>query len=148
MTHDLPSVCSLNKYCLSEQAMWNALLTRRITPKSRKLRLRCQSYVFFIVLMTLSDLEILRGMNETLDTKLEGKQNFPGHGVCTGRCALTWNNLFLASHCISLVGFQVIFEKHASRTTARPHFREPGLAQFAQRSDVKSNMPCLNKPLE
>ena len=62
-------------------------------PKSRKLRLRSQSDVFFIILMTLSDLEILRGMNETLDTKLEGKPKFPGHGVCTDRCALTWNNL-------------------------------------------------------
>ena len=76
MTHDLPSVCSLNKYCLSEQAMWNALLMRRIMPKTRKLRLRSQSYVFFITLLTPSDLEISRVMNKTLDTKLEGKQNF------------------------------------------------------------------------
>ena len=63
--------------------MWNALLMRRITPKSRKLRLRSQSYVVFITLLIPSDLEMLGGMNETLDTKLEGKQNFPGHGADT-----------------------------------------------------------------
>ena len=111
MTHDLPSVCSLNKYCLSEQAMWNALLMRRITPKSRKLHLRSQSYVFFIILVILSDLEILGGMIETLDTKLEAKQNFPGHGVCTGRCALTWNNLFSRHQLNPQVGSREIFEK-------------------------------------
>ena len=83
-------------------------------PKSRKLRLRRQSDVFFIILMILSDLEILRGMNETLDTKLEGKQNFPGHGVCTGRCALTWNNLFSRYQLNPRDGSREIFEK--------PHF--------------------------
>ena len=87
MTHDLPSVCSLNKYCLSEQAMWNALLMRRITPKSRKLHLRKQFYVCFMILVIFSDLEILGGMIETLDTKLEAKQIFPEPLVGTSGCA-------------------------------------------------------------
>ena len=64
--------------------------------------------------MILSDLENLQGMNETLDTKLEGKPNFPGHGVYTGRCALTWNNLFSRYQLNPRDGSREIFEK--------PHF--------------------------